>query len=496
MKKVFVLLAVSSFILMNFTSCKSKGSSTGNSSATGWKYNDSKNGGFEKIAYKGQDLAPGLVFVEGGSFMMGQKEQDVMFEWNAVPRKVTVNSFYMDETEVANIHYKEYLYWLQRVFGESFPQVVNKALPDTLVWRDELAYNEPYLEYYFRHPSYDMYPVVGVNWLQANDFAKWRTDRVNEGILVKKGILNLDPASDVDENNFNTGAYLAGQYEGNVKKNLKDLNPNGSGERPVKFEDGILQPDYRLPTEAEWEFAAYSLRGNLPYKDEERFTDQKIYPWNGFSLRYPKSGKLQGKFLANFKRGRGDNMGIAGNLNDDGAITTEVKAYFPNDYGLYNMAGNVNEWVMDVYRPMTSIDANDFNSFRGNIFKTKLKSEDGTELAEKDSLGRLNYRDVTNEEAAERRNYRKSDVRNYIDQDEQSLVAYQYGSSSLINDKSRVYKGGSWKDRAYWMSPGSRRFIQEYESTDDIGFRCAMDRVGSPRGNKFKSGNHFGGKKK
>jgi sulfatase modifying factor 1 len=86
-------------------------------------------------------------------------------------------------------------------------------LPDTLVWRDELAYNEPYVEYYYRHPSFDNYPVVGVSWLQANDFAKWRSDRVNEQVLATKGIIKLDPASDVDDNNFNTQAYLAGQYE-------------------------------------------------------------------------------------------------------------------------------------------------------------------------------------------------------------------------------------------------------------------------------------------
>lgn len=494
MKKIILLLAVTT-LMLNFTSCK-KGGSKSTSSMTGWNYNDSKNGGFEKTEYAGQELAPGLVYITGGSFLMGQKEQDVMFDWNAVPKKVTVSSFYMDETEVANIHYREYLHWLGRVYGESFPQVVAKALPDTLVWRDELAYNEPYLEYYFRHPSYDFYPVVGVNWLQANDFAKWRSDRVNENILVKKGILKYDPASDVDENNFNTSAYLAGQYEGttgDAKKQKKDLLNGGT--RPVRFEDGILQPDYRLPTEAEWEYAAYSLPGNQPFKDEERITEQKIYPWNGFSLRYPKSGKYQGKFLANFKRGRGDNMGIAPNLNDDGSITTDVKSNYPNDFGLYNMAGNVNEWVMDVYRPMSSLDVNDFGSFRGNIFKTKLKGEDG-ELAEKDTLGRLQYRDVTKEEAASRRNYRNSDVRNYTDQDEPSQVTYQYGKSSLINDESRVYKGGSWKDRAYWMSPGARRYYQQSDATDDIGFRCAMDRVGSPKGNKFPSGNSFGKSKR
>jgi formylglycine-generating enzyme required for sulfatase activity len=110
-------------------------------------------------------------------------------------------------------------------------------------------------------------------------------------------------------------------------------------------------------------------------------------------------------------------------------------------------------------------------------------------------LGRLNYRDIKEEEAASRRNYRKADVRNFGDQDKESNVVYGYGKSSLVNDQSRVFKGGSWKDRVYWLSPGTRRFFQEFEAADDIGFRCAMNRMGAPLGNKFPSGNIFKKKK-
>lgn len=101
---------------------------------------------------------------------MGRTEQDITMDWNNIPRRATVSSFYMDETEVANVHYLEYLYWITRVFGADYPEVYKRALPDTLVWRDKLAYNEPLVELYFRHPSYQQYPVVGVNWLQASDF--------------------------------------------------------------------------------------------------------------------------------------------------------------------------------------------------------------------------------------------------------------------------------------------------------------------------------------
>src|SRR5882757_3647668 len=202
-------LTLTAFILV-FASCGKE-----KSSVTGWNYNDPKNGGFQVVPYDEQETGPGLVLIEGGTFSMGRTEQDITMDWNNIPRRVTVSSFYIDETEVANVHYLEYLYWLTRVFAADFPEVYKKALPDTLVWRDKLAYNEPFVELYLRHPAYQQYPVVGVNWLQATDFCIWRTDRVNEQILIREGILRLNP-NQVNEDNFNTDAYLANQYEGLV----------------------------------------------------------------------------------------------------------------------------------------------------------------------------------------------------------------------------------------------------------------------------------------
>ena len=136
---------------------------------------------------------------------------------------IVVAAFYMDETEVTNVDYREYLHWTTRVFSASYPEVYKRALPDTLVWRSKLGFNEPYVELYLRHPAYNYYPVVGVNWLQATDYCAWRTDRVNEMILIREGILQTNP-NQVDEDNFNTDSYLAGQYEGLVRSDLIDLN--------------------------------------------------------------------------------------------------------------------------------------------------------------------------------------------------------------------------------------------------------------------------------
>lgn len=477
---------------MFFASCKG---SKEQSDATGWKYNDQEWGGFEKLDYEGQDTGPNLVLVPGGTFTMGQSLQDVTYEWNNIPRRVTVSSFYMDETEVTNIAYKEYLYWLKRVYV-SYPDVYTEALPDTLVWREELAYNEPFVETYFRHPSYDNYPVVGVSWLQAQDFCTWRTDRVNEAVLIEKGIINPSP-DQADSENFNTDAYLAGQYQPNVRKNLPDMKTGG--ERSVRFEDGILLPDYRLPTEAEWEYAALALIGNQAESKDEVITDKRYFPWDGNTARYQRRDKHQGKMLANFKRGRGDYMGMAGALNDKGHITVEVRKFYPNDFGLYNMAGNVSEWVEDVYRPLTSTtlrdaENHDLNPFRGNEYEELILDEEGRPV-EKDSLGRLQTRVVEDEDVATRQNYKKGDVKDFRDGDSETIV-YEYGKYTLISDESRVIKGGSWADRLFWLSPGTRRFLDEDESSSKVGFRCAMTRVGGPNGNDDTSGNEFGNQSK
>jgi sulfatase modifying factor 1 len=472
------------------------------SSNTGWVYNDPTGSGFRVSKEKEQKTGPGLIFIQGGTFMMGARDEDVMRDWNNVPKRVTVGSFYMDETEVANIHYREYLFWLNRVFNDT--SITNKALPDTLCWRSELAYNEPYVEYYFRHPSYNLYPVVGVNWKQASDYCMWRTDRVNEKILQDNGITNKKAEMQKQmqgggQDNFNTKAYLLGEYQATPGRDIKKFRDPVTKQVPtnISFEEGLIMPDYRLPTEAEWEYAAY---GNIEQnpdprekenkRGEELLANSQVYPWaqNVNGLRNARQGEWQGQFLANFKRGSGDNMGLAGGLNDRAAIPGPIKAFYPNGFGLYNMAGNVSEWVSDVYRPLTPSDGDDFNYYRGNKFQ---RIDVSTGKPERDSMGRIKYRDETSEEIKGRRNYQNSNAVNYMDGDTVSAVQYAYGVNTLISDKTRVYKGGSWNDRAYWLSPGSRRYLEEDQSSSTIGFRCAMIRYGSQEGNGMSTGNWF-----
>ena len=480
------------------------------SSVTGWAYNDKKTGGFTVAKPKDIKTGPGLVFVQGGTFTMGASQEDVIGDWNNIPKRVTVNSFFIDQTEVANVHYREYIYWVENVFSDDkYKQAVEDVKPDTLVWRSELAYNEPYVEYYFRHPSYNYYPVVGVTWKQAYDFCIWRTDRVNERALIDKGVINAKDyekgkMNNVGEENFNTKSYLMGLYNPKTPPTKKSPLKDAQGKpRQAKFDDGILYGDYRLPTEAEWEYAAYGYVMENPQKrrseksrGEEVIANKQLYAWknDGYdNLRSTRRGAFQGAFLANFKRGSGDNMGVAGGLNDRSAIPAEITSFYPNGFGLYNMSGNVSEWVEDVYRPMTSVDGQDFNYFRGNKFQKYFKNSSGE--YERDSMGRLKKVDISDEEVKNRANYQHNNVINYMDGDSASQVYYGYGVTSLVSDHSRVIKGGSWNDRPYWLSPGARRFMEETQGSSTVGFRCAQTYLGSPEGPGFKEGNIFGKRK-
>jgi gliding motility-associated lipoprotein GldJ len=549
-KNVTIKALLGVLVIAVMASC-SKGSSNKNtSSITGWKINDKKGGFTYNTKFKKHETPPGMVPIEGGTFTMGRVQDDVMHDWNNSPNQQHIQSIFMDESEVTNFMYLEYLYWLKNTFDpnlEEYKEIYYGAIPDTLVWRNRLGYNEQMVLNYLRHPAYKDYPVVGVNWIQANEFCKWRTNALNQNILekekfIKKDAKILDSAPD---KTFDTETYInapsktMGGDEALVLKGKGGKLPKGtSGKEPknlyVQRTAGILMPDFRLPTEAEWEYAAVA---NVENREFNLYKGQKKYPWSGM---YTRNGKRssKGDQLANFKMGKGDYGGIAG-WSDDGAdITQKVKSYPANDFGLYDMAGNVNEWVADVYRTMVDDEANDFNYARVNKFTKNKIGEDGkVELITKENMnkdtlsngkiivrsypGQIKQVPVDENETYLRQNFDKSDNLSYRDGEKSSSRYYRQNSegeltdtkrmydspihkvgkdstglfrkydrstkrTSLINDQTRVYKGGSWRDRAYWIDPSTRRHYPQDMATDDIGFRCAMNKFG-PKSNKKSS---------
>ena len=533
------------FSLSLLVSCNS--ARDNKSSLTGWNFNDPKYGSYIKgTSFQGQKVPDGMVAIEGGSFTMGQVQDDVMFDWNTTPQQMHVRSFYLDETEVTNSEYLLFLQVTKDVFPpeeEKYKNIYTSLVPDTLVWRNSLGNTELLSESYLRHPAYSDYPVVGVSWIQAVQYCKWRTSAVNLKKLIDNGVLSNVLENDTIRNFFDTDLYLENPYklfDGDstvYKRGLPDYKARKKGAprpakgsftgRQVTSQDGILSQKFRLPTEVEWEYAAKATSGNREYNN---IRGRKKYAWDGKFTR-DKSKRYKGDQLANFKQRKGSYSGLAGWSEDGSDIPIKVKSYPPNAFGLYDMSGNVAEWVADVYRPIIDTEANDFNYFRGNIFTKKLidsngdvvvVGETGQPSIKYDTLpngkiipiefpGEIKYVPVTKDDTFMRRNYntannldkndgdkfsnrlydledeqRTNKSRMYnsptIQKDEETGKVNQYDinkRTTLISNKTRVYKGGSWQDREYWLDPAQRRYLPEYMSTNYIGFRCATDVLGT-----------------
>jgi formylglycine-generating enzyme len=233
----------------------------------------------------------GMVLIPSGSFMMGQADEDIAGTQSNFNKRVTISKFFMDDTEVTNHEYRQFINAMMTdsisILGEEY--IMTELYPDTTVWKKDFTYHngDPMTEYYYSSPAFDEYPVVGVSWKAARYFCDWRTKLLN-GFRSSEG--------------------------------------------------DFASPRFRLPAEAEWEWAARGGRASAKY------------PWGG---PYVANGK--GCLLANFKPHRG-------NYDADGfAYTAPSNAFNPNDFGLYNMAGNVAEWCLDAYADNSMVLTWDMN---------------------------------------------------------------------------------------------------------------------------------------
>jgi gliding motility-associated lipoprotein GldK len=356
---------------------------------------------------------------------MGPSDEDINYAFTARNKQVSINGFWMDATEITNAEYRQFVYWVRdsiaaklmgfvknsdgidyvdwkkartikwgdkatiekidqlifspenRIFGKkeidasklvfhseifntkdaarrenaSKPRsqfIVKKDIriyPDTLCWIRDFAYsyNEPMTQRYFSHPAFNNYPVVGVSWVQATAFCEWRSHLLNSYMEEKKR---------------------------------------------------ASESDFRLPTEAEWEYAARGGRS------------QSMFPWGNYYLRNKK-----GCLLANFKPGRGNYP------EDGGFYTVRADAYWPNDFGLYNMSGNVAEWTSSLFYE-----------------------------------GGYNFQHDMNPD-----------------------IRYNAKDSDPPRMKRKVLRGGSWKDVGFYLQVGTRAYEYQDTSKSYIGFRCAID---------------------
>ena len=415
MKHIFIYLFGPFIMVSMLSSCSKSGASK--SSASDGQLHGSVIGG-KYVMPK----PPGMVYVPSGTFHMGPSDEDISSSFTARNKQVSINGFWMDATEITNNEYRQFVYWVRdsiaatilnyrkpdstidwnkarqikwtdpkiaeelsaiivtpdnRINGrkeinaekisfyseildykkaakrenKNIPRgnfIVKKSIPiypDTLVWvRDfTYSYNEPMSKKYFSHPAYGNYPVVGVSWSQATAFCEWRTGYLNSFLESKKR---------------------------------------------------MPESDFRLPTEAEWEYAARGGRS------------QVSFPWGGPYLRNKK-----GCLLANFKPGRG-------NYPEDGAMyTVRADAYWPNDFGLYNMAGNVAEWTSSLYYE-----------------------------------GSYNFQHDLNPD-----------------------VRWNAGEKDPPRMKRKVVRGGSWKDVGYFLQNSARNYEYQDTTKSYIGFRCVID---------------------
>jgi sulfatase modifying factor 1 len=369
---------------------------------------------------------PGMIYVPSGTFHMGPSDEDISYAFTARNKQISIMGFWMDATEITNDEYRQFVLWVRdstaasilnfkkqapdgsspidwakaklikwndpkiqeqlsamivtpdnRINGKKemdaqkliFHSEVfdykegakrenankprslyivkkdTKIYPDTLVWiRDfTYSYNEPMSKKYFSHPAYGSYPVVGVSWKQATAFCEWRTLYLNSFLEAKKR---------------------------------------------------MTESDFRLPTEAEWEYAARGGRSQVPY------------PWGGPYLRNKK-----GCLLANFKPGRGNYP------EDGGMYTVRADAYWPNDFGLYNMAGNVAEWTSSLYYE-----------------------------------GAYNFQHDMNPD-----------------------IRWNAKDTEPPRMKRKVVRGGSWQSVGYFLQNSSRSYEYQDTTKSYLGFRCVID---------------------
>jgi formylglycine-generating enzyme len=418
-------------------------------------------------------------------YITARQPKDLTMDNSLIPNDMVLikgesdmESFYISVTEEPNINYLIYLDWLWHTYGWAYPEIYENALPKKQDRSPLYDFKDTILNAYDprTHPAFSYFPIVGLTYEQIQNYLMWKTDRLNETILIKKGVLNPD-IGQREANCFVTEAYLEQQYQGNVRKNKKDTATQL--ERNVLISDGLLVAGFRLPTEAEWLKASAFNKKLDPKRYKNPFAAQAINHPFGQGHHTIFFGRMiqQDKFESQSKpaqlnyeidgeiRRKGLPYAPKGNIISSGAPNrlTSIGDYDPHAYGVANMETGVKEMLFDAWEEQhDNTIKNTFKIFEKNKAIRGLLRDAMNQPVEKDSVGRM--RGLILGKPARVMGKDRFNKPIYWS------FNYQEGAIPLAAQTKRVVRAGTWKNH----SKSLREPIGENEVSNEVGFRVVL----------------------